>query len=352
MAQILGAGLTHYPGLFMKEEDASIFLRRTLAKGGLPPGMQDPANWPEPMRREWSNDQGAAAAIAHRERSFAAVRKLRRAIDEFDPDMVLIWGDDQYENFIEDIIPPFCVYILDEIQSRPYWRQEPREFSGNIWGEPEDQVFTHRGHPEAARFLVNQLNAAGIDVPYAYRLRYRRGLAHAFINTLMYLDCERTGFDYPVIPFHVNCYGGEVIRLRGGLLAAAEACGEPDPGAPSAQSCFDIGRAVARIFDKSKYRVALVASSSWSHAFLTGKTHWLYPDHASDRQRLAELRDNRFAAWGKLDRETIESAGQQEFLNWVCLAGAMSEVKRKAEVVDYVETHVLNSNKCFALFPA
>ena len=354
MAQILGVGLTHYPGLFMQDQDASVFLRNTLSRGGLPAKMKDPANWPEAMRREWANDQGAAAANEHRARGFAANRKLRKALDDFDPDLVLIWGDDQYENFIEDIVPPFCCYILDSIESRPFslWEKDSKEFARNIWGEGEDTRFVHRGHSEAARYLVNHLSDEGIEVPYAYRLRYKRGLAHAFINTLLYLDCDRVGFDYPVIPFHVNCYGGEVIRRRGGMIEAAQTSSEPDPGSPSARSCFDMGRAIARVFKNSKYRVALIASSSWSHAFLTKKNNWMYPDHESDRQRLAELKQNRYSVWGDIDKETIESAGHHEFLNWVCLAGAMAEIKAKAEVIDYVETYVLNSNKCYAMFPA
>ena len=36
----------------------------------------------------------------------------------------------------------------------------------------------------------------------------------------------------------------------------------------------------------------------------------------------------------------IEAAGQQELLNWACLLGAMAELDRKPEVLDYVETHV------------
>jgi hypothetical protein len=30
------------------------------------------------------------------------------------------------------------------------------------------------------------------------------------------------------------------------------------------------------------------------------------------------------------------------------LAGAMAELGLKATVIDFIETHVLNSNKCFA----
>ena len=46
----------------------------------------------------------------------------------------------------------------------------------------------------------------------------------------------------------------------------------------------------------------------------------------------------------------IEAAGQQELLNWVCLAGAMHELEQKIEVIDYLETWVFNSQKCMAVF--
>ena len=62
-----------------------------------------------------------------------------------------------------------------------------------------------------------------------------------------------------------------------------------DPPGPNPSRCFDIGAAVARVLADSPWRVALIASSSWSHAFLTAKHHWLYPDVTSDRARFDEL---------------------------------------------------------------
>jgi len=46
----------------------------------------------------------------------------------------------------------------------------------------------------------------------------------------------------------------------------------------------------------------------------------------------------------------VEAAGQQELLNWVTVAGAMAELGKRAEIVDWVESYVVNSNKCFAVF--
>ena len=83
---------------------------------------------------------------------------------------------------------------------------------------------------------------------------------------------------------------------------------------------------------------------------MTEKNHWLWPDHESDRQRMGELAGGDYDAWRETTTASIEDAGQQELLNWMCLAGAMEELGRKPEIVDYVETWIFNSNKCLAIF--
>lgn len=349
MSEIIGLGVTHYPGLYAEEEHMADILRRTLAAPSAPERVKHSANWPDAMRQEWGADKGIKAARLHRERCFSAFRTVRDKLDSFKPDLVLVFGDDQYENFIEDIVPPFCLYILDEIESRPFGKDEDDpDGVPNIWKEPPSAVFRHRGHPEAARYIANRLCDAGMHLPYAYRLRHHKGLAHAFINTLMFLDVDRKGFELPVVPFHINCYGGSLVRSQGGRLPQGEAGEEPDPPAPSSAACYDLGRALARVLAASPWRVALIASSSWSHAFLTRKNDWLYPDHDSDRARLEELREGRLREWRDLSRRELEEAGQHEMLNWVVLAGAMTELRLQVQIVDYVETYVLNSNKCFA----
>ena len=50
----------------------------------------------------------------------AGFRRVRAELDAFRPDAVLVWGDDQYENFREDIIPAFCVMAYDEYECRPF----------------------------------------------------------------------------------------------------------------------------------------------------------------------------------------------------------------------------------------
>ena len=110
MGAILGLGVTHYPPLAGQDEHMARILKRVMQDPDLPERYRRPEGWPEPMRQEYGSDQGLSAAKRHREALVAGFRDARRRLDEFAPDVVLVWGDDQYENFKEDIIPPFCVW--------------------------------------------------------------------------------------------------------------------------------------------------------------------------------------------------------------------------------------------------
>jgi hypothetical protein len=222
----------------------------------------------------------------------------------------------------------------------------------NVWNAAADATVRTRGHAAAGRYLAAKLIEMGFDTSYAYRMRHEAGLPHAFINTLLFLDYDRTGLDYPVVPFHVNCYGSSVLSKRGafGHLDQTGAV-LADPPGPSPQRCFAIGAATAAALAESPWRVAIIASSSWSHAFLVEKHHYLWPDVDADRARYEELRDGRMGQWRGLRTTDVEANGQQELLNWVCLAGAMDHLGQRPAWSDFVETYIFNSSKCFAVFP-
>ena len=348
MGEILGVGVTHYPGLIQPDAQMAGLLNRTLDSDQVPEALKDPKTWPAQMRQEWADP--VASAKEHRARLVNGFRKAREAIDAFKPDFVVIFGDDQYENFREEGVPSFCVFLQEETESHPFSRYNAG--ATNVWGEGKDTVIKTKGHKSGASYIAAKLIEDDYDVSYAYKMRYENGLPHAFVNTVMYLDYDRKGFPYPVVPFHVNCYGSSVIAKRG---STAHLTGEADPNlvdppGPNPRRCFDIGGAIARVLADSPWRVALVASSSWSHAFLTPKNHYLYPDNAGDRARFDELASGKLTRWRELTTAQIEDAGQQECLNWVTLGGAMHELKREPEIVDYVESYIFNSDKCFAVF--
>jgi hypothetical protein len=340
VGEILIAGITHYPPLAGPDRSMAWILKRMLQNPRLPEEYRTPGGWPAAMREEWGNDEGTAAAKLHRERHLVWLRKVRAAIDAFKPDFVVVWGDDQYENFREEIVPPYCVYAHEQFEFGPP--------PGNVWDEPPDKKFRIKGSVAAAKYLASGLISSGFDTAYSYKPLHHP-LGHAFANAIFYLDYDRKGFDYPIIPFAINCYGRRVIAQRGGLPVFENPPTEAqlDPPAPTPQRLFDLGAATARILAASPWRVALMASSGWSHAFLTAKNHFLYPDTPADRRLYDALRAGRYQEWRNYSAAAVEESGQQELLNWMCVAGALAELVRKPREAEFLDTWIFNSSKCF-----
>jgi hypothetical protein len=351
MGDVFGFGISHYPMFALTDVNMADLLKYTLADPDIPAAEKQPERWPAGMRKEWGTDGGVAAAAHHRAELESGFRRARAALDDFAPDFVIVWGDDQYENFREDIVPPFCVLAYDGQDLQP-WKHVPGPLAGkpNAWNESLETTVRVNGAPLRAKELVSSLIEDDFDVAYAYRALHFPGLAHAFLNAVLYLDIDRRGFPFPIVPFAINCYGRKVISYRGSLSRFADADRPADPPSPSPRRCFDLGRAVARAAAKSPYRVALCASSSWSHGFLVDKNWRLFPDIASDRALYDALVRGDLASWRDVPLGDVEAAGQQEMLNWFCLVGAMYELHAPLVSAEFVESHIFNSNKVTAIF--
>src|SRR5581483_575137 len=147
--------------------------------------------------------------------------------------------------------------------------------------------------------LARELVLSGFDVSCSYEMNHAETLSHAFTRTVLYLDYDRKGFDYPVMPFHINCYGS---ALRIPISEHPTVDGKrirPVPSPPPWR-CYDMGKQVTRIFEDSPWRVAIIGSSSWSHGSLTAKHSFICPDVETDRMRLAELKSGRMSSWRDL----------------------------------------------------
>src|SRR3954453_9170622 len=177
MSDILGVGLTHYPPLLGTDADMSWVLRWTLEDPDIPAAAKDLSNWPAAMRDEWGTDDSLAAAAAHRAKNLAGFDRVRHALAEFEPDVVIVFGDDQYENFKEDLIPPFAVLAYESMDTLP-WTNMKRRKGPNAWDEPDDSVFHVPGAPDIGRYLATGLLESGFDMPYAYTSLHQEGLSH------------------------------------------------------------------------------------------------------------------------------------------------------------------------------
>ena len=348
MSEILGLGITHQPTL-AAAQFRPVQLWRVLQDPLLPQEYKDGSAWPERLRAQFGDDRGLAACDAHRKALFDEFKTVRRVLDDFKPDVVLIWGDDQFENFKDDCIPPFAIMAVDSFTFKlPQFTDQP-----NFWHDEAGTTMTVKGNREAGKYLASALIESNFDVAYAYKTLHD-DMPIAFSRSILYLDWERKGFPHAVLPVSVNCYGSRVTvdaglpqKLTDGPIPALQM----DPPAPSPQRCYALGAATARAFRESPYRVALVASSSWSHAFLTEKTYKMLPDLDSDREMFSALQKGDFSYWTARSLKDIEDSGQHEMLNWYCLAGAMDELKRQPQHAVLLESSVANSNKAMVIYP-
>ena len=318
-----------------------------------------PEFWPRAAHPSGRPVNGAPVegALEHQRRHKAALAHIRQAIDEFNPDAIIIFGDDQYENFKQNVIPPFNIYCMDSFPSSPFKMLGALGNTTNIWGVDHEHSYKVPGDGQLARTLADRIISRDFPVAYAYEFLNQDSLTHAFANALVFLDWDNKGWDYPIVPISVNCYGAGVIHTRGGMAQLFDTRPEsqrdpyldtPGPAGPTPRSCFQLGQTMRSAFAEMDGRYVIMASSGWSHAFLTEKHHWLYPDREFDRTRLEELSSGDQRHWERLTNQAVEGAGAQEFKNWICLAGVFPE--RRARVIEYLDTWIFNSQKCFAIF--
>jgi len=98
MGEILGLGITHYPGLCYKG-NLTRRIKMLLADPLLPERLRSPEGWHPTMREQWSTDEAPPTPRSIGSDMIHHFRKARAELDAFEPDFVLVWGDDQYENF-------------------------------------------------------------------------------------------------------------------------------------------------------------------------------------------------------------------------------------------------------------
>jgi hypothetical protein len=251
-------------------------------------------------------------------------------------------------------VPPFSVLAYDSIEFQP-WKNYKR--GRNVWDEPADKSFSVKGHRAAGKYLATALLGSDIDVAYAYKPLHHP-FGHAFANSVLFLDYDRKGFPYPVVPFAVNAYGRLLIAARGAPRRASESAGlvpdsesDFDPPSPQPWRCMQVGAAIARALAQSPWRVAVIASSSWSHAFLVAKNELVFPDVAADRRYYEALKEGDIDLWRSTTLEEIEDRGHHELLNWFCLVGAMDALGRpKPDESVFLESWITNSDKVFAVY--
>jgi len=159
-----------------------------------------------------------AAVVSEVQAAFASARAF---IDEFDPELVIIFAPDHYNGVFYDMLPPFCVGAAAE--------------AVGDFDTPSGPLNVDR---DAAHHVARSVLESGIDVAISERMHVDHGFSQALELLTGSLSNRQT------VPIFINCVGeplGPVARVR--LLGEA------------------VGRAALEL-DK---RVLLIGSGGLSH---------------------------------------------------------------------------------------
>lgn len=305
MAEILGLGVSHGPIILTPPEDWHKGRERIHDRV---PNYEKPAQ----LLEELGRDNGLSQDKADHQRIVESFKVMHDRLHEWDPDVVMIIGDDQVENFREDNLPPFCLYTGSEVDGYPFQRSART----NLWGSAPETKFTFNCPKVFSQDMRNYLIRDGFDMSSSASLKgWEWGLAHAIINPLVFLDPEGK---FPLLPLFVNCYGEEA--------------GPDYPPRPTPARCYQLGQGIRRFLDTRDERVAVVASSSWSHSFLAHKFQCREIDTETDRKYLEWVRNGEGSKLAQVAPEDLQQSGDHEILNWIIALGVLGD--RPAEIID------------------
>lgn len=279
MAHLVGClALSHAPQLMLDPDHWHLLRNRQSENLPDKPGLENET--PEIKWRKWR-------------RCMSAIEELRERVAELRPDVLIVVGDDQHENLLDDNMPPFTIFIGDEAEASVslHYLQQPKSANRT----------KYLIEAKLAQALVTGLMDEGFDPAYSKTIRYDGGLGHAFARVLKFLLPQA---DRRVIPVMVNTYY---------------------PPAPSAKRCLNFGRTLASLLRRypSQDRVVLVASGGLSHTLI---------DEDLDEKFLAALQSNDQDYMSAMPSSMFRQ-GTSELLNWIAIAGAAD---RQGKLVEYL----------------
>jgi len=256
-------------------------------------------------------------------RKFASIQQGLRALntlfDQVNPDVVVMFGDDQSELLFDDNYPMISVYWGSSMKILP--RQVSADSNPALaiamrsYGEHE---VDYPIDSELGLHIIESLVEQNFDVAQSRYLRDSYG--GSIGPATWYLDSQHTtrprpfgmphAFSYPV----TNWFAGKTVPI---VPITINTCYPPTWIGPS--RAYALGRAVRRAVETwaTDKKVAFACSGGLSHFVV---------DEEIDRRALKGMAEADADILCSLPRKRLQSA-TTEILNWVATAGAMGETK-------------------------
>ncbi len=315
--------MSHSPFLFTPSDQWDTARATRLGKGGLSP--QTPVD-------------SAEVNAQKEQRIRAAFGELRAHLEAAKPDVLLIFGDDQLEQFNFRNFPALSLFTGTE-----YAGYKISRWIGLPVGEkraerektPENWT-TVKSHQPFAHALMRELIVDGFDLAFSNELPdAHEGMGHAFMRPAYYLNPD---YSIPTVPFFVNCYYGPQ---------------------PTAKRCYELGTAVRAAIERMPLdlNVAVIGSGGLWHLPIYPQS-WLDEEfdknildgvRSGDARATAAYFDSVVVPYDPSDVKSVNLAsggtgmvlgwggGTGETRNWI-VASAIAD-GMPGTVVDYVPVY-------------
>lgn len=321
MAEIvLGIGCAHTPQLHTAAKDWAIRGDRDKKDGVAFWYKGERLKYAEVERRRkeagFDPDLSQAFAEESLRRAHRAIDALHEVYLKSGANVMVIFGNDQHEIFLNQLCPAFAVLAGESFENMPRKPDQISRLPPGIHladpGHIPDEHTCYPGQRDLAVKIIETLMAAEFDVTASFeqpRVEAENavmdGMPHAF--GFIYKQLMRD-LVIPHVPILTNTFF--------------------PPNQPTAARCLKMGRIVGRAIAEweSDAKVCVVASGGLSH-FLV--------DEDWDREFLAALMSDdleRITDW----HEGYYQAGSSECKSWIACAAAVSETGLKPHLQDYV----------------
>jgi hypothetical protein len=298
---VLGIGTSHSPQLSVRAADWRVLQKKD---------EDDPRlDYKALAQRAKKGLEAELTPEKFRERDEAcqkAIHTLGNIIKSAEVDLVVIFGDDQHEQFYDDNMPMFAIYHGKSVPVVAHTGRNPaawKTMEERGWAETAPEYET--AYP-LAEHLIRSLVNEEFDITRCNQLRKEIGVGHAF--SFLYRRVL-PGSTLPMVPVMVNTYY--------------------PPNQPTPKRCYAFGQAVRNAiasWDSDK-RVAVMASGGLSHVVI---------DEEIDQMTMDALKNKKPEGLWRLPRERLRG-GTSEILNWVALAGVVEPMEMK--YFEYVTTY-------------
>jgi aromatic ring-opening dioxygenase LigB subunit len=222
---------------------------------------------------------------------------IRDNINAVRPDILLMIGDDQNENYLENNLPQFSIYLGKEL----------------IAAERDGRTGqTYRCDADAAWTILEQCVESGIDLAYSKEFTDNHLISHAHREPLEYLKFNG---NLAIVPIFINA-----IHV---------------PASTPAR-CYQFGETLKKVIGAlpADQRVAVYASGGLSH-FSAGYPWEHYKGPCTlgsicqdfDRKLISWMQNGQGRELASLTNKDLLQNGEIELRQWITLMGMIGERK-------------------------